>query len=783
MPRGTRSATPLTRAALAGCASLLLVLLLPSSSLAQQPQAEAVVRSAVDSATGSSGGVAPGPAATAAAANTATAQAATANAAATTASSTTSAGSAPAAKSIQCVGYTASGNSAVASEGGDVVSSTLLVADELGPSVGYVEVRDLQLKHDKLGMLMVSLYWLPYADELPSTPPRELEDVANATCILKAARLGGGGADMASVTFSDATNATLAFSTASNVSGTFKPSTPLAVFSASRLPSRARWVLVLEDVGTERESRTITLERWTLVICPPANASLPPQLRDSMAQQAGGFNFLAGGGAGLFGAALPGPIVPTPGTLVTVTSTTTFKTYSELADDAVDAAIAFTDNIQTLLDLPYQPRPLISTFLPWLELLYGGTDLTIENTVWPGKIVNYALTVAVFIRTRQQMAAAAAANRTAAAGSSAAAGGSAGGSSSGRANSTQNCGVIEGRDGLVVINKKLLRRQLCAALMPPEFAQYTLPGAMDPEPEPPASDDSDLRPVDRDVSDNNGGGLGAGLVDRGLGAVDASRELARWAASTNFQLGTRLSPMDFDPAPLFPEAGPDVRAPEELRAALLERPPLRQRLADARSQSRRFADMYPDPSTVDRILERAFTSIDMAQYNEAVESQIESLQSGMDMYSATLRAGLDGMRRLTEEQERERVRRWFENDGPNKERGGRRNNSSGSTTFNYYQFIFNFTRIRLQFRFANSDGFQLTFFQWIFLYSDIVQIAQQARALERLEAAMGGSFGPAWFSRVVGEAQSVARSALSRFPIAETIGKGRMSADGTIFGD
>lgn len=53
------------------------------------------------------------------------------------------------------------------------------------------------------------------------------------------------------------------------------------------------------------------------------------------------------------------------------------------------------DNIQALFGLPYVPKPLISKWLPWVELLIGGSEFIIQNVVWPGKIVAYALDIEV----------------------------------------------------------------------------------------------------------------------------------------------------------------------------------------------------------------------------------------------------------------------------------------------------------------------------------------------------------------------------------------------------
>ncbi len=46
------------------------------------------------------------------------------------------------------------------------------------------------------------------------------------------------------------------------------------------------------------------------------------------------------------------------------------------------ALVRGIDNIQTLYGLPYTPSPLIKVWLPWVELVLGGTELVLENFIW-----------------------------------------------------------------------------------------------------------------------------------------------------------------------------------------------------------------------------------------------------------------------------------------------------------------------------------------------------------------------------------------------------------------
>ncbi len=53
----------------------------------------------------------------------------------------------------QCVSYTSDVSFSGGSPGS--VLSTILVADNVGPAVGPVEVRDMSLRHSRIGALLV----------------------------------------------------------------------------------------------------------------------------------------------------------------------------------------------------------------------------------------------------------------------------------------------------------------------------------------------------------------------------------------------------------------------------------------------------------------------------------------------------------------------------------------------------------------------------------------------------------------------------------------------------
>ncbi|GLC34209.1 hypothetical protein PLESTM_000170000 [Pleodorina starrii] len=300
-----------------------------------------------------------------------------------------------------CISYTTDVSFPGGSPGS--VLSTLLVGDQVGPSVGAIEVRDLSLRHGRLGALLVALYWLPYSDapaDLPLTA-NDLAGASRARAVLKGLKQGQGAQQLANVSFADYFNASLGVDQPSppTLTGAYRPSSPLSVFTASNVTSRGRWVLRLADLGENWQERKIELQSWTLVLCPPANSSLPALLELSMAQQALGDGSVFRGAASGLGSGVRlnalsgGPLAAAIGTLVTRDASIQYKTYSQLADAAVSEVIGGIDNIQTLLGLPYTPTPLIKTFQPWVELLIGGSELIIQNQVWPGKIVAYALDI------------------------------------------------------------------------------------------------------------------------------------------------------------------------------------------------------------------------------------------------------------------------------------------------------------------------------------------------------------------------------------------------------
>ncbi|GLC34210.1 hypothetical protein PLESTM_000170100 [Pleodorina starrii] len=691
----------------------------------------------------------------------------------------------------ECVSYRADISQAVRSGDGSAVLSAILVADNVSAVVGAVDVRDLALEHGRLGALMVSLHWLPYADQLEKISPRELEEIANATSILKDVRQGGSGANLVSVNFTDATNATIPPGPTDNLSGSFMPATALDVFFRTRLPSRGRWVLAVEDVGSGHKNRTINLQGWSLVLCPGPNETVPISLREQMAQQAlGAFDLSAAragrpfsaaalqAATGPFGARLAGqPLVAGLGTLVTREASIQYKTYSELADNAVDAAIRFENNVQSLFKLPYEPTPLIDQALPWVELLIGGTDFTIQNAVWPGKIVFYALQLEVFVRTRAAMAAAGAKSS----GGDGSSGGLMRASSSAE---TPNCGLVDTPDGPAVINKKLLQRELCSVMMPLEYAQYAnnlrsaSSGVQQPAlPAAAGSEGSETSDEDTLVL-RDGTAISAdeivSLDDYGLGSSDSGDssegdDKVLWSdvSDSGLRLPTPLAPLDFtvaSPGLLGRQSGGGVEESEETddmdEEVVVE---------EEESEPAPAGDGRPDPRAVNRILESAFMNLDMDGFNNALVDELEvairraervssvldataeaaelrlrggdravrtaeALRASTDTYAEVLRAGRDSMLRFNQEKLQNSTREWLKNGGVRKEmkemdkegkkRGGQVN-----------RFVFLFQRIRLTFRFSAADGFQLSFIQWVYNWGDINNILGLAQQLEKLKGA------------------------------------------------
>ncbi|KAG2494409.1 hypothetical protein HYH03_007461 [Edaphochlamys debaryana] len=736
--------------------------------------------------------------------------------AATTGANTTGSTANATVTQLTCVSYaantTAGTNPALAlSRDGGEAGSSVLVGEVLGSSVGPVEVRDLALDHPRVGLLRVTLHWLPFNASLPeldappppadaANPPtslaRAVEEAAVATVVLKRARQGGNGANLASASFTDAARDPLPTTAdqGNDLAGIWEPATPLYSFAAAKVSSKGRWVLVVEDVGGRPSNRTLVLRGWSLVLCPPANGTLPANLAEQMAQQAflttQGGAISASSGAGLFGASGLGSLLPAGGTLTTVSSTTEYLTYSDLADQAVDAYVAGVDNAQALLGLPYQPTPILTQVLPWVELLTGLTDLTLQNTVWPGKIVAYALQLELFVRQREA-AAAKASNSSSGSGTGSGSGGS--GSGSGNNNNdgeTPNCGVVDGPRGKVVVNKKLLQREVCAALMPPQYAQYTRPGAMGssgfsgsgstrdasgdgtvgqgPDADADASDGADSE------SDDENEVVGRALSD--------DSEAATWLDAPGLRLRTPLRPLDFTPR----------IAPREATDAVLRRGPLagagvgaggvREQLsplnavgggaAAAGLGAPRLGEPFPAPNAATRIVTNAFNAFTTDSYNEAMDKELEAriadvdrmgllldaaasspavlragpagkdsakaLKEGTNMVKEVLKAGQDAIKRMRDKHLRNKTQEWLKNGGIKKEMDGM-NKASGSGSLSN-RFIFNFQRIRLSFRFSPQDGFQFTFIQWLYNLADVNNIISTVQALEKLDMAANGQY-------------------------------------------
>ncbi|EFJ41975.1 hypothetical protein VOLCADRAFT_98052 [Volvox carteri f. nagariensis] len=610
----------------------------------------------------------------------------------------------------ECLLYSADVKNSIRSSDGSAVMSVVLVDDQVGPAVGAVDVRNLSLVHSRLGALLITLQWLPYAQQLEVTNPREIEEIANASAILKDIRQGGPGSNMSSVSFIDGVNNTIGYERTDNLRGDFIPATPLSIFSEMALPSRGRWVLLVEDAGSSYKNRSVELLGWKLVLCPPVNQSLPVNLREqvvkkvaaagkldlSSARSGGAFSATmrqaaAGDGRGPFGALGSGaqPLVAAIGSLVTRNAKIQYKSYTELADEAVEAAIRAQNNFQRLYGLPNELTPLINKGLPWVELF-------IDNTSPPAK------------RHRRHD------------------------SKPGLAGQDSLLGVAtrDGPNGPVVVNKKLLQREMCSIMMPLEFAQYT--SSDDEEVAELTDSNSDDDYVDEEVDDEGSSDDESRRRRRGLAGL--------LGPSSSLRFPTPLAPLDFTEAPLFPQAGGGLRAPLELQRALLDggwpagrggsgpllggRPgnpnviPLQESPdepvlgqpwdtvggTNQRDRAGREPRTIgrPNPDAINQIIERSFNNIEAGVYNDAVLSELkaavnrgerasstldavaasaellsrggdaavqtaQALKASADTYTEILRAGEESLQRFNEPQMQNWTREWLKSGGVNQE--------------------------------------------------------------------------------------------------------------------
>ncbi|KXZ53789.1 hypothetical protein GPECTOR_6g707 [Gonium pectorale] len=659
---------------------------------------------------------------------------------------------APRAEASQCLAFTTDAAFPGGSPGS--ILSTLLVAEEVGTNVGSVEVRDLSLKHPRVGALLIALYWVPYSEapaDLPLTA-YDLSAASKARSVLKELQAGAGAELMTNVTFTETVNSTLGTAQPSlrDLTGTFRPASTLSVFEKNKLSSRGRWVLRIADMGEKWQERSIEFGSWTLVLCPPGNSSLPLQVELSMAQQAAtDINVFRGAASGLGSAtrlsALSGlPLAPAVGTLLEVSSSTTFKTQSELADQALATLIRGIDNFQTLAGLPYQPTPLINRWLPWVELFIGGSDFVFYNFVWPGKIVSYALQVALAVRMREAMNSRPAntttgGNMTMASGASSA-GGSSGSSATGSASSNnaaeEECnndasvydqgnprGQIDGPNGPVEIDKQLLLDEMCDVAV--GGSSWLFSPVPDREPSGRGSAGAGLEPVEdgdeqsslnpslqlaRDVSwfptVSTGGDGPLNFAARGPGALTAEGqrlyEQAQEAARRRV-----LERLDEDPDRPDPAFLDSVMLDLENGMTLDEL----NRAFDNRLQV-----------LVDRSGAVAATLSNLADNPRLVRAggenarmAAQALSAGADTYRQVLQAGQDGLRKISPADLRNFTRAILNGSLTNAER-------------NFRRFEWRLNTIRLIFRFAATDGPVVVFQQFLYQLSDRLAAASSGNS-------------------------------------------------------
>eukprot|EP00879_Flechtneria_rotunda_P000139 GHRR01000205.1.p1 GENE.GHRR01000205.1~~GHRR01000205.1.p1 ORF type:complete len:558 (+),score=212.29 GHRR01000205.1:286-1959(+) len=145
------------------------------------------------------------------------------------------------------------------------VMDTIDVPDSF--TVASVSVSRINAAHTRVGALQVTL--------LHDAPPATTDLAATRTAVvLKTARLGATGQNLAGTGFSDAAAGVFpAGPEGEPFTGDFKPSQPLAGFTGQQ--AQGPWVLRIADVASnDAEQRLVTLTGWTLTLCPTADSEV-----------------------------------------------------------------------------------------------------------------------------------------------------------------------------------------------------------------------------------------------------------------------------------------------------------------------------------------------------------------------------------------------------------------------------------------------------------------------------------------------------------------------------
>lgn len=651
-----------------------------------------------------------------------------------------------AAAAAQCVSYTAGPASPIA-QYPNAVLSPILVADDLGPSVSGVEVRDLDISHPRVGALQISLHFLPYTT-VPPTTTADLLVNGSAVVVLKDLRQGGTGQGMQGVTFTDLLprNQTIPMASPEGnqaLRGVYAPLTPLSTFSQAGLPAKGLWVLRVADMGEKWNERQLKVDGWNLVLCPAADASSAMALliRRAQAQSAQGLDLAAAtglaasatSGAGSL-AGLAGRLAPALGSLtsaigpgITASTSVTVKSYSDLATLVVTNAISFINNVQDLFDLPYVPDPLINQIQPWVELLIGGSDVTLENRVWPGKIVRYALQLAVAIETASMMGT----GSTGGTGATGSTGGTGSTGSTGAAGGTGSVAATAGNDGSSGATGVTVR----------EATEGGTTGSI-------ADDESrlnELKAILWDTSSDNAWWTGGcnnpatssqitpgAAAPTGRCSYDTVEEMAR-ASSDMPVSGTGW--LNFSPGQQTPRRGffrapfvPGVNVPANLTpGAAVET--FYTYLADPVTYDGAFQ------SSLDRLsagAQSAATAADLAaqalpkdgQANKAAQAVSESAK----LYRDIIRAGQQQLKKMNMEENKNKTQEFLKNGGLK----AALDSGLGD------QFIWNLERIRIALRFGAKDGPTVTYVQWLLDIADIRSAAGLIETLQELDDFQNG---------------------------------------------